>query len=328
MKQKIRPTAFCSKQMDFFAIFDFEEEEKEIITIVESPLDYINDAIAAQQSIQSEDKHSGPELEPSVSEDVALPGNCPKLLKNQILHDISFAAETDYLFTLEEYSAELGGLVIDWAPEDVYQLYVVAMEESLENVRHLVITKSLYSTDEFGNITVNPLLEAETRWYMSKSFELTCATHGIDAIEFRSELKKSLYEYTHSYGGENAELARYHQDKEVILHDCKEEMGWDIFFEQDYLLQENKLAMKWTDRDIMDVYSKVFKSTINLFEKLVVNNKLTLRDTFGWVIVNPTFERQFEWIESEVFEIVGTHLGYNVAAIRTQMATACRMTFH
>ena len=174
MKQKIRPTAFCSKQMDFFSIFDFEEEEKEIITIVESPLDYINDAIAAQQSIQSEDKHSGPELEPSVSEDVALPGNCPKLLKNQIPHDISFAAETDYLFTLEEYSAELGGLVIDWAPEDVYQLYVVAMEESLENVRHLVITKSLYSTDEFGNITVNPLLEAETRWYMSKSFELTC----------------------------------------------------------------------------------------------------------------------------------------------------------
>lgn len=65
------------------------------------------------------------------------------------------------------------------------------MEESLENVRHLVITKSLYSTDEFGNITVNPLLEAETRWYMSKSFELTCATHGIDAIEFRSELKKA-----------------------------------------------------------------------------------------------------------------------------------------
>nr|UGK56192.1 hypothetical protein [Escherichia coli]UGK56585.1 hypothetical protein [Escherichia coli] len=43
-------------------------------------------------------------------------------------------------------------------------------------------------------------------------------------------------------------------------------MGY-LFFEQDYLLQENKLAMKWTDRDIMDVYSKVFKSTINLFEK-------------------------------------------------------------
>ncbi|RVT22249.1 hypothetical protein EOK95_25990, partial [Enterobacter hormaechei] len=43
----------------------------------------------------------------------------------------------------------------------------------------------------------------------------------------------------------------------------------------------------------------------------------------GWVIVNPTFERQFEWIESEVFEIVGTHLGYNVDAIRKQMVTAC-----
>ena len=69
MKQKISSTSFIGKQMDFFSIFDFEEEEKEIITIVESPLDYINDAIAAQQSIQSEDKHSGPELEPSVSED-------------------------------------------------------------------------------------------------------------------------------------------------------------------------------------------------------------------------------------------------------------------
>ncbi|HCC7684358.1 TPA: hypothetical protein M8I48_004888, partial [Citrobacter freundii] len=99
-------------------------------------------------------------------------------------------------------------------------------------------------------------------------------------------------------------------------------------FDRDYLLAENKLAVKWTDRDIMDVYSKAFKSTINLFEKLVVNNKLTLRDTSGWVIVNPTFERQFEWIESEVFEIVGTHLGYNVDAIRKQMVTACKMTFN
>ncbi|MEA3701769.1 hypothetical protein VBM08_15710, partial [Enterobacter hormaechei] len=44
--------------------------------------------------------------------------------------------------------------------------------------------------------------------------------------------------------------------------------------------------------------------------------------------VNPTFERQFEWIESEVFEIVGTHLGYNVDAIRKQMVTACKMTFN
>ncbi|HEC5166150.1 TPA: hypothetical protein R3U69_002715 [Escherichia coli] len=328
MKQKNMPTAFSSKQMDFFSIFDFEKEENEIITIVSSPIDYINDAIATKQSTQLEDKHSGPEPEPCASEDVTLLSDCSKLLKNQILHDISFAAETDYLFTLEEYSAELGGLVFDWAPEDVYQLYVIALEESLENVKHLAFTKTLYTTDEFGNITVNPLLEAETRWYMSKSFELTCATHGIDAIEFRSELKKCLYEYTHSYGSENAKLSRYHQDNDVILHGCKEEMGWDIFFEQDYLLQEHKLAIKWTDRDIMDVYSKVFKSTINLFEKLVVTNKLTLRDTSGWVIVNPTFERQFEWIDSEVFEIVGTFLGYNVAAIRTQMATACAMNFN
>ncbi|EGH2839885.1 hypothetical protein J6187_004489 [Salmonella enterica] len=328
MKQKFRSTALSSKQMDFFSIFDFGKEENEIIPIVESPLDYLNNAIAEKQSMHSEEKQSGPELVPYASDDVALPGNCTKLLKNQILHNISFAAETDYLFTLEEYNAELGGLVINWAPEDVYQLYVVAMEESLENVKYLLSTKSLYTTDEFNNINVNPLLEAETRWYMSKSFELTCATHGIDAIEFRSELKKCLYENTHSSESENVKLSQCLQDKEIIFHDCKDDMGWDIFFDQDYLLAENKLAVKWTDRDIMDVYSKAFKSTINLFEKLVVNNKLTLRDTSGWVIVNPTFERQFEWINSEVFEIVGSHLGYNVAAIRTQMATACKMTFN
>lgn len=328
MKEKFRQTAFSSKQMDFFSLFDFEEEKSEQIPIVESPLDYLNNAISKQQNIQSEDEHFSPEMGTYASDKVELPGSFSKLLKNQILHDISFAAETDYLFTLEEYNAELGGLVLNWTPEDVYQLYVVAMEESLENVKGLLYTNSLYTTDELGNIKVNPLLEAETRWYMSKSFELTCSTHGIDVFEFRAELKKWLYYYTHSYTSENVKLTQCHQDKEVILHDCKEEMGWDIFFDQEYLLSDNKLSVKWTDRDIIDVYTKAFNSTINLFEKLVVNNKLTLRNASGWVIVNPTFERQFEWIESEVFEIVGTHLGYNVAAIRSQMATACKMTFN
>lgn len=64
-----------------------------------------------------------------MSEDVALPGNCPKLLKNQILHDISFAAETDYLFTLEEYSAELGGLVLT-GPLKMYISYTSSQWKS------------------------------------------------------------------------------------------------------------------------------------------------------------------------------------------------------
>lgn len=59
MKQKISSTSFIGKQMDFFSIFDFEEEENEIIPIVESPLEYINNAIAQKQSMQSEEKHSG-----------------------------------------------------------------------------------------------------------------------------------------------------------------------------------------------------------------------------------------------------------------------------
>ncbi len=48
-------------------------------------------------------------------------------------------------------------------------------------------------------------------------------------------------------------------------------MGWDIFFDQDYLMSEKKLAVKWTDREIMDVYIKAFKSTLReLFDKLLV----------------------------------------------------------
>ncbi|SUI39835.1 Uncharacterised protein [Salmonella enterica subsp. enterica] len=59
MKQKFRSTALSSKQMDFFSIFDFGKEENEIIPIVESPLDYINNAIAEKQSMHSEEKQSG-----------------------------------------------------------------------------------------------------------------------------------------------------------------------------------------------------------------------------------------------------------------------------
>ncbi|MGV7963792.1 hypothetical protein QPK13_22825 [Photorhabdus tasmaniensis] len=327
MKQKIRISALSSKQMDFFSIFDFENEENKIEPIVESPFDYINKAVTSKQNIQSE-KTASPKIGTDVTDKVLSKPVVSKLLNNQILHGISFAAETDYLYTLKEYNAELGGLVLDWSPEDVYQLYLAAMEESLETIRGLVFTKSLYTTDDDENIHVNPLLEAETRWYMSESFELTCSTHGLEACEFRAELKKCLYENTHSHVSENAKLSKYRKDKEVILHDCKEDMGWDIFFDENYLLSENKLAVKWTDRDIMNVYTKAFRSTIDLFEELVVNNKLTIRNTSGWLTVNPTFERQFDWIMSEVFEIVGTHLGYNVPAVRSQIATACEMTFY
>ncbi len=56
-------------------------------------------------------------------------------------------------------------------------------------------------------------------------------------------------------------------------------MGY-LFSNRTICCKENKLAMKWTDRDIMDVYSKVFKSTINLFEKLVVNKQVNLKRYF------------------------------------------------
>nr|UGK56190.1 hypothetical protein [Escherichia coli] len=78
-----------------------------------------------------------------MSEDVALPGNCPKLLKKiKFCMTLVFAAETDYLFTLEEYSAELGGLVFLTGPLKMYISYTSSQWKSRwKNVRHLVITK-------------------------------------------------------------------------------------------------------------------------------------------------------------------------------------------
>jgi hypothetical protein len=102
-------------------------------------------------------------------------------------------------------------------------------------------------------------------------------------------------------------------------------MGWDIFFDQDYLMSEKKLAVKWTDREIMDVYTKAFKSTLELFDELVSCDLLTKRNAFGKLEINPIFENHFEWIMSEAFEIVGNHLGYNVPQIRKLMATICQM---
>ncbi|WP_244569983.1 hypothetical protein, partial [Escherichia coli] len=246
-------------------------------------------------------------------------------LKNQILHTINFAAETDYLYTVEEYNPDLGGLVIEWTPEDVYVVFLSAMEESLEIIKELVLRRKLFFKDDNGNITVNPLLEAETRWYMSKSFEYTCLSHGLDACEFRAELKSWLYYHSHRSISENTKLAECRNDDEIILHDCNDDMGWDIFFDQDYLMSEKKLAVKWTDREIMDVYIKAFKSTLELFDELVSCDLLTKRNAFGKLEINPIFENHFEWIMSEAFEIVGNHLGYNVPQIRKLMATICQM---
>ncbi|WP_327322517.1 hypothetical protein [Salmonella enterica] len=83
-------------------------------------------------------------------------------------------------------------------------------------IKELVLRRKLFFKDDNGNITVNPLLEAETRWYMSKSFEYTCLSHGLDACEFRAELKSWLYYHSHRSISENTKLAECRNDDEII----------------------------------------------------------------------------------------------------------------
>ncbi|MCE1599638.1 hypothetical protein LWT73_24720, partial [Enterobacter hormaechei] len=99
----------------------------------------------------------------------------------------------------------------------------VISSSSISNIeKKLVLRRKLFFKDDNGNITVNPLLEAETRWYMSKSFEYTCLSHGLDACEFRAELKSWLYYHSHRSISENTKLAECRNDDEIILHDCKD----------------------------------------------------------------------------------------------------------
>lgn len=322
MKQKFRTNDINNNQLSFFSLFDIAEEVK--TQIVDSPKNYLNNAVTSRLNFQSEESNISEKKYDSERRDSKVVYNS-KNLKNQILHTISFAAETDYLYTVKEYDPDLGGLLIEWTPDDVYVVFLSAMEESLETIKELVFRRGLFSKDDNGNITVNPLLEAETRWYMSKSFEYTCLSLGLDACEFRAELKSWLYYHSHCQISENKKLAECRNDDEFILHDCNDEMGWDIFFDQNYLMSEKKLAVKWTDRDIMYVFTKAFQSTLELFDELVSCDLLTKRNAFGKLVINPIFENHFEWIMSEAFEIVGNHLGYNVPQVRKLMAAICKM---
>lgn len=333
MIQKFRPTATSKKQLDFFSLFDSEEED-EIVPIVEMPLEQIYEVYVAERIEPSDEVIASPVMDIDMTEDdeiqleTTAPDNQYELPPGHMLHVLNQATEGDFLYTLDEYNAELGGLVINWSADDVFVLYNMVMEESFEVVKQLTFSKNLYSVDEYGQIQVNPILEAETNWYMSESFELACATQGLDAVEFRDKLKPMLYEATHCKYEMDAKRSQYLKDKEVVFHACSEGMGWDIFFDDDYFMQDKKLAIKWTDQELFDVYKLAFYETLDLFENLVTFNRITYTDAQGWAHINPSFEREIDWIESEAFEIIGNHLGYDVAAVRKQVAATCTMHFN
>ncbi|MCW1829806.1 hypothetical protein OLZ31_23485 [Enterobacter asburiae] len=162
---------------------------------------------------------------------------------------------------------------------------------------------------------------------MSEVFEMACAVNGIDPIEFRHQLRDFLYSETHAYKEMKLKSELYKSDPTMVSHDCSDGTDWETFFDGDYFYFSKKLALKWSDSELVTLFKKSFTDAIDLFETLVVTNKLTTRDAKGWVQINPVFESELEWIKSDVFNIIGTHLGYDVESVRKQIMTTCQMAF-
>jgi hypothetical protein len=107
-------------------------------------------------NFKSEEKHSGPELMIHERMKIAFMKN-PNYLKIRFCMELILQQKQIIYIGLEEYNPDLGGLVIEWTPEDVYQFFLSAMEESLEIIKELVLRRKLFFKDDNGNITVNPL---------------------------------------------------------------------------------------------------------------------------------------------------------------------------
>ena len=327
MRLKPKDTSSNDKQLDFFSFFNFEKE-KSHIDIIKEPLSYNqttefdNSSVSTNYNLQSDSDYS------SIVAHGQLHTNNKFIPDDAIIHYIPRATENDYLFRIPEYDAELGAAVFKWNADSVMTIYIAAMEESFENLRLMVQQKTLFSVNEDGSLVVNPMLIAETRWYMSELFELACAANGIDPIEFRQHLRDFLYNETHSYREMKAKSALYKSDPLMVFHDCSDGTDWETFFAPDYFHCTRKLALKWTDADLVTLFTKAFTDTMDLFETLVVCGRITTADIKGRVQVNPVFESEFEWILSDVFEIIGRHLGYDVASVRKQIAAVCQVKFH
>jgi hypothetical protein len=329
MRLKLNNPTTNVNQLDFFSLFNLSNEDEESSTVI------INNRVNYKKISDSEsDAAIVNFVQQSESPLSILPGEIhaksadQHLPCNAIIHKMTRASENDYLFRMPEYDADIDAAVFDWNSDSVLTIYIAAMEESFEFLRLMVLQKTLFFVNEDGAIEVNPILIAETRWYMSEVFELACAANGIDPIEFRLHLRDFLYNETHRYREMKEKKALYKSDQSMVFHDCSDGTDWDTFFDPDYFHSTRQLAIKWKDADVLTLFIKAFNETMNLFETLVVCNRITTTGTDGSVQVNPVFEVEFEWIQSDVFEIIGKHLGYDVAAVRKQIATVCKMQFH
>ncbi|MCG0456610.1 hypothetical protein L6R44_10885 [Enterobacter cloacae complex sp. ECC445] len=329
MRIKLKSTSSSDKQLDFFALFNLNDEEEEShIDITGKPLGYDNNPEFVNGNVRNIYDLPTDAITPSGSDSDQQNRKIKNLPVDAIIYSIIRATENDYLFRMPEYDAELGAAVFNWNTESVVAIYVAAMEESFENLRFMIKNKNLFNVEDDGSLVVNPMLIVETQWYMSEVFEMACAVNGIDPIEFRHQLRDFLYSETHAYKEMKLKSELYKSDPTMVFHDCSDGTDWETFFDGDYFYSSKKLALKWSDSELVTLFKKSFTDAIDLFETLVVTNKLTTRDAKGWVQINPVFESELEWIKSDVFNIIGTHLGYDVESVRKQIMTTCQMAFH
>ncbi|TDX12058.1 hypothetical protein EDF88_4656 [Buttiauxella sp. BIGb0552] len=326
-------TRLCDpRQMSLFSMFDVIEED-EPAPIINQPLNIIAEVIH-QESMKVSRVETGPVhvigIEPAnhfipetISSGTVITHSL--LPEGSLLHRHNKVQENDYLLTLDEYKSDLGGLVYEWTADHVYTLYAEALDDSLRAIRLLISLKQLYLDEGTGFRTAHPALLYETEWLMSDNFELACKVFQLRADEIRSSVKSIVYEATHNKSNMRQKYGQYKNDQKVIFHVCNDGTGWPVFFDDDYFMEDNQLAITWTDEDLLVIFKAAFNDSIDLFESLVNKNRLTLRTPRGKIYINPIFSNELDWIASDAFEIVGNHLGYDVGLVRQTIALACQM---
>ncbi|MCW1829805.1 hypothetical protein OLZ31_23480 [Enterobacter asburiae] len=159
MRIKLKSTSSSDKQLDFFALFNLNDEEEEShIDITGNPLGYDNNPEFVNGNLRNIYDLPTDAITPSGSDSEQQNRKIKNLPDDAIIYSIIRATENDYLFRMPEYDAELGAAVFNWNTESVVAIYVAAMEESFENLRFMIKNKNLFNVEDDGSLVVNPML--------------------------------------------------------------------------------------------------------------------------------------------------------------------------
>ncbi|HHL0036248.1 TPA: hypothetical protein ACQZK0_004511 [Enterobacter mori] len=315
-----KATVVDERQLDFFSIFEMEIEEM-------------------NQEIESLTLVKQDALSPNKAEEVVSPINVitevlrqeiakQPVPKGYILHQVVQHSDTEIHAFDEDFSPEHDGVLYNWTPEHTEMLYRRVMEESFNQIQMMIHDKKLWVQHPSGLRVINPVLKFELDWYCSENFKLVCQVFGLNAEEMQTNIRGLIYDATHSKNGMRDRYSKYRNDKKIIFHSTLDGTGWPIFFDDDYSMSNQTLPLRWSDADIVNVYTFLFEESMAKFENYVTTNKLIFRDDKGRGYLNPELERDINWFNSKPFEIIAKHLGYNVESVRKQIAACINLMLY